>query len=282
VLLLALGQANCQLDPSFQIVHIQGNQRVPGSHHFADQLADLSATHQELSGSDGIRTNMGRCREQWRNVGPKQPQLAISNDHVRFLNLGPAGTDRLDFPTLEDEARFVAFLDKVVVIGLAVFDDRHVASCLPLTISKYMAVVTRSVLLPHTARQMFDLVADVTSYPSFLPWCGEAQVRESGPEGMIATLTIAFKGLRQSFTTRNDHIEGQRIGMRLVDGPFAMLTGEWTFTPLSESACRVDFQLDYRFSNSLLEKVVGSVFDPIAKSFVDAFVRRADELYGVD
>jgi len=282
VLLLALGQANCQLDPSFQIVHIQGNQRVPGSHHFADQLADLSAAHQELSGSDGIRTNMGRCREQWRNVGPKQPQLAISNDHVRFLNLGPAGTDRLDFPTLEDEARFVAFLDKVVVIGLAVFDDRHVASCLPLTISKYMAVVTRSVLLPHTARQMFDLVADVTSYPSFLPWCGEAQVRESGPEGMIATLTIAFKGLRQSFTTRNDHIEGQRIGMRLVDGPFAMLTGEWTFTPLSESACRVDFQLDYRFSNSLLEKVVGSVFDPIAKSFVDAFVCRADQLYGVD
>lgn len=282
MLLLALGQTNCQLDPSFQIVHIQGNQRVPGSHHFADQLANLSAAHQEFSGSDGIRTNMGRCREQWRNVGPKQPQLAISNDHVRFLNLGPAGTDRLDFPTLEDEARFVAFLDKVVVIGLAVFDDRHVASCLPLTISKYMAVVTRSVLLPHTARQMFDLVADVTSYPSFLPWCGEAQVRESGPEGMIATLTIAFKGLRQSFTTRNDHIEGQRIGMRLVDGPFAMLTGEWTFTPLSESACRVDFQLDYRFSNNLLEKVVGSVFDPIAKSFVDAFVRRADELYGVD
>jgi len=107
-------------------------------------------------------------------------------------------------------------------------------------------------------------------------------VRESGPDGMIATLTIAFKGLRQSFTTRNDHMDGQRIGMRLVDGPFAMLTGEWTFTPLSESGCRVDFQLDYRFSNSVLEKVVGSVFDPIAKSFVDAFVRRADELYGTD
>jgi ribosome-associated toxin RatA of RatAB toxin-antitoxin module len=143
-----------------------------------------------------------------------------------------------------------------------------------------MAVVTRSVLLPYTARQMFDLVADVTSYPSFLPWCGEARVRDSSPEGMTATLTIAFKGLRQSFTTRNEHIEGHRIGMRLVDGPFAMLTGEWIFTPLSENACRVDFQLDYRFSNSLLEKVVGGVFDPIAKSFVDAFVRRADELYG--
>jgi ribosome-associated toxin RatA of RatAB toxin-antitoxin module len=77
-------------------------------------------------------------------------------------------------------------------------------------------------------------------------------------------------------------MDGQRIGMRLVDGPFAMLAGEWTFTPLSESGCRVDFQLDYRFSNSVLEKVVGSVFDPIAKSFVDAFVRRADELYGTD
>ena len=215
-------------------------------------------------------------------MGAKQPQFAISNNHVSLLDLGPAGTDRLHLPTFEDETRFVAFLDKVVVIGLAVFDDRHVSSCLPLTISKYMAVVTRRVLLPHTARQMFDLVADVTSYPNFLPWCGEANVRESGPDGMIATLTIAFKGLRQSFTTRNDHMDGQRIGMRLVDGPFAMLTGEWTFTPLSESGCRVDFQLDYRFSNSVLEKVVGSVFDPIAKSFVDAFVRRADELYGTD
>ena len=282
MLLLALGQTNCKLDPPLQIVHVQGDQRVPSAHHFADQLADLSAAHQELSGSDRIRTDMCRCREQRRNVGPKQPQFAISNDHVSLLDLGPTSADRLDLPTLEDEARFVALLDKVVVIGLAVFDDRHVSSCLPLTIFKYMAVVTRSVLLPHTARQMFDLVVDVTSYPSFLPWCGEAHVRDSGPEGMIATLTIAFKGLRQSFTTRNDHIEGQRIGMRLVDGPFAMLTGEWTFTPLSESACRVDFQLDYRFSNSLLEKVVGSVFDPIAKSFVDAFVRRADELYGIE
>jgi len=282
MLLLALGQTNCKLDPPLQIVHVQGDQRVPSAYHFADQLADLSAAHQELSGSDRIRTDMCRCREQRRNVGPKQPQFAISNDHVSLLDLGPTGADRLDLPTLEDEARFVALLDKVVVIGLAVFDDRHVSSCLPLTIFKYMAVVTRSVLLPHTARQMFDLVVDVTSYPSFLPWCGEAHVRDSGPEGMIATLTIAFKGLRQSFTTRNDHIEGQRIGMRLVDGPFAMLTGEWTFTPLSESACRVDFQLDYRFSNSLLEKVVGSVFDPIAKSFVDAFVRRADELYGIE
>ena len=282
MLFLAFCEANCQFDTPFQIVHIQGNQRVAGTHDFADQLADLGAAHEQLSGPNRIRTNMGRCSEQWRNVGPEQPELAISNDHISFLDLGPTGADRFHFPTLEDQARLVAFLDKVVVIGLAVFDDRHVASYLPLTIFKYMAVVTRSVLLPHTARQMFDLVADVTSYPGFLPWCGEARVCESSPEGMTATLTIAFKGLRQSFTTRNDHIEGQRIGMRLVDGPFAMLTGEWTFTPLSESACRVDFQLDYRFSNSLLEKVVGSVFDPIAKSFVDAFVRRADELYGID
>lgn len=215
-------------------------------------------------------------------MGPEEPELAIPNDHVSLLDLRPSSADRLDFPALENEARFVALLDKVVVIGLAVFDDRHVASCLPLTILKYMAVVTRSVLLPHTARQMFDLVVDVASYPSFLPWCGEARVRDSGPDGMTATLTIAFKGLRQSFTTRNEHIDGQRISMRLADGPFSMLTGEWIFTPLSESACRVDFQLDYRFSNSLLERVVGGVFDPIAKSFVDAFVRRAEALYGLE
>ena len=282
MLFFALGKPNRELDAPLEIMHVKRNQRVTGTNHFADQLADFSAAHQELSGSYGIRTDMGRRSEQRRNVCSQQPELAIPNDYVSLLDLRPAGADCLDFPALEDESRFVAFLNKEVVIGLAVFDDRHVASCLPLTILKYMAVVTRSVLLPHTARQMFDLVVDVASYPSFLPWCGEARVRESGPEGMTATLTIAYKGLRQAFTTRNDHVAGERISMRLVDGPFAMLTGDWTFTPLSESACRVDFRLDYRFSNGLLEKVVGSVFDPIAKSFVDAFVRRSDELYGVE
>jgi ribosome-associated toxin RatA of RatAB toxin-antitoxin module len=143
-----------------------------------------------------------------------------------------------------------------------------------------MAVVTRSVLLSHPAERMFELVADVASYPSFLPWCGGAVVRESTPSSVVATLTIAFKGLRQSFTTRNDNVPGRSIQMTLIDGPFSVLTGEWVFTPLSSEACRVDFQLDYRFSSLLLEKVVGSVFDPIAKSFVDAFVRRADELHG--
>ena len=145
-----------------------------------------------------------------------------------------------------------------------------------------MALVTRSVLLAHSAQQMFDLVADVQAYPTFLPWCGEAVVRESSSTEMVATLTIAFKGVRQSFTTHNDHDPGRRIGMRLVNGPFSSLTGEWLFTPLSDSACRVDFRLDYTFANLILEKLVGQVFDPIARSFVDAFVRRADERYGVE
>jgi ribosome-associated toxin RatA of RatAB toxin-antitoxin module len=143
-----------------------------------------------------------------------------------------------------------------------------------------MAQVTQSVLVAHAAQQMFDLVADVASYPKFLPWCGGAVVSESSDRTMLASLTIAFKGIRQSFTTQNLHDPGQRIAMRLVDGPFSELSGAWVFTALSDSACRIDFQLDYHFSSIIVEKVLGGVFDSIARSFVDAFLRRAEELYG--
>ena len=143
-----------------------------------------------------------------------------------------------------------------------------------------MPNVKKSVLLAHSAEQMYRLVEDVERYPEFLPWCGQARVLERTPKGVVATLTIAFRGLNQAFTTENTNEPGRAIHMRLREGPFSALTGQWRFVPLAPDACRVEFELDYAFRNALVAKVVGPVFDHIAKTFVDAFVRRAERLYG--
>jgi ribosome-associated toxin RatA of RatAB toxin-antitoxin module len=126
---------------------------------------------------------------------------------------------------------------------------------------------------------MFDLVERVEDYPRFLPWCGDARVLQRGPEGMVATLVIAYRGLNQSFTTENVHERPRAIRMRLRDGPFSALAGEWRFVPLSADACRVEFELEYAFGSVLVGRLVGPVFDQIAATFVDAFVRRADQAF---
>ncbi|HYF60452.1 MAG TPA: type II toxin-antitoxin system RatA family toxin [Burkholderiaceae bacterium] len=143
-----------------------------------------------------------------------------------------------------------------------------------------MPTVSKSVLVPYAASRMFELVARVEDYPQFLPWCGGTEVHERTEHGMVATVTIDFKGLRQSFTTENEHEPDRRIAMRLRDGPFSRLDGLWVFTPLREDACKVAFDLDYAFAGALLSRALSPVFDQIAASFVDAFVRRAEAVHG--
>ncbi len=143
-----------------------------------------------------------------------------------------------------------------------------------------MSEVIKSVLVPYSAQQMYGLVADVQAYPAFLPWCGGARVTQESEQTVLAEVDIAFKGLVQSFCTRNRNTPGQRIDMSLHSGPFRALEGHWRFTELGEKACKVEFELEYHFSSRLLEKLVGPVFAHITGSFVDAFVRRADVLFG--
>lgn len=143
-----------------------------------------------------------------------------------------------------------------------------------------MHKVERSVLVPYSAPQMFDLVADVEKYPQFMPWCGGAEVQTRTPEGMQASITIAFAGLRQRFTTRNVHEYPRRIDLHLVDGPFSELVGNWEFIALAEDACKVQFTLTYAFSSRTLEALVGPVFNRIATSFIDSFTKRAQAVYG--
>lgn len=148
-----------------------------------------------------------------------------------------------------------------------------------------MKTVHKSVLLWHSAHQMFTLVTDVANYPRFLPWCDRAQVLQTLADGMVAQVGISIGGVRQSFTTRNAHVGNAQVDMELVDGPFSRLDGHWRFTPLGDGAqraCKVEFTLNYDFSSQALAALVGPVFDKIAGSLVDAFVKRADQVYGAE
>jgi ribosome-associated toxin RatA of RatAB toxin-antitoxin module len=143
-----------------------------------------------------------------------------------------------------------------------------------------MTRVEKSVLVMHSAHEMWELVEDIPAYPQFLPWCSGAEVHQRENGRTVATLHINFHGLRQQFTTRNTSIPDHSLRMELVEGPFQHLQGEFHFVALQENACKVSFSLEWTFSSRLLEKVVGPVFHRIANSMVDAFVARAEVVHG--
>jgi ribosome-associated toxin RatA of RatAB toxin-antitoxin module len=142
-----------------------------------------------------------------------------------------------------------------------------------------MKRIARSAIVEHSAPEMFALVDDVESYPRFLPWCTAARVEERSGASVRATLTVGMRGLRQSFTTHNELRPGEGIDMRLVQGPFRRFAAAWRFRPLSEEACSVEFSLEYELAGPLA-RLLEPLFDRIADTMVDAFTRRAGELYG--
>jgi ribosome-associated toxin RatA of RatAB toxin-antitoxin module len=144
-----------------------------------------------------------------------------------------------------------------------------------------MKTVHKSVLIWYSAEEMFALVTDVAKYCEFLPWCDRAQVLAIEPDGMKAEIGISFGGIHQTFTTRNTHVAGREVRMKLVDGPFSNLDGCWKFTPVgNQRACKVGLELQYSFKSAALAAVIGPVFDKIAGNLVDAFVKRAEQVYG--
>ncbi len=146
-----------------------------------------------------------------------------------------------------------------------------------------MKTVHKSVLIWFSADEMFSLVTDVDRYPQFLPWCDQAEILVREQDAMTARVGMSIGGLRQSFTTRNLHQPGRQVRMELVEGPFSRLDGRWDFTPVGEPdqrACKVEFRLSYDFSSGALSALVGPVFERIAGSLVDAFVKRAHQVYG--
>jgi ribosome-associated toxin RatA of RatAB toxin-antitoxin module len=142
-----------------------------------------------------------------------------------------------------------------------------------------MKRIARSAIVEHSAREMFALVDDIESYPRFLPWCTAAAVEQRTPASVRATLTVGMRGLRQSFTTQNDLEPGEAMHMRLVKGPFRRFRAQWRFKALSQKACAIEFTLEYELAGPLA-RVLQPLFDRIADTMVDAFTRRAAELYG--
>lgn len=145
-----------------------------------------------------------------------------------------------------------------------------------------MKTVKKSVLIWYSPAEMYRLVIDVDAYPQFLPWCDRARVVTLEENGMLAEIGIAFSGIRQTFSTQNVHVPDQQVVINLVNGPFSRLEGEWNFIPLGggeQRACKVELSLTYGFDSSL-GKLISPVFDKIASSMVDAFVKRAKQVYG--
>ena len=148
-----------------------------------------------------------------------------------------------------------------------------------------MKKLLKSVLIWYTPEEMFRLVTDVDQYVHFLPWCNHSKVLQFNDQGMDAEVGIGVAGVSQIFVTHNTHILNHEIQMKLVQGPFSNLDGKWTFDPVgdnSQRACKVTLSLEYGFSSAALAAVVGPVFDKIAASLVDAFVKRAEQVYGTE
>ena len=148
-----------------------------------------------------------------------------------------------------------------------------------------MKHVHKSVLLWYSPGEMYELVTDTEDYPTFLPWCDKAEVLERHDDGVTARLGLAYKGVRHAFTTRNSQVPDTSVTVRLVDGPFSLLDGTWMFRPLGrpgteEQACKIEFDLRYAFASKALELMVSPVFDRVANTFVESFVRRAEDVYG--
>ena len=141
-----------------------------------------------------------------------------------------------------------------------------------------MIQVEKTVLIPYSAAQMFALVDTVEDYPQFLPWCGGVDLIERTETTTQATLHINYHGVKQHFTTANSKQFPTRMDITLINGPFSHLQGHWQFVALTESACRVEFRLQYTFANAMLEKLIAPVFSHIAATFVDGFVARAEKV----
>jgi ribosome-associated toxin RatA of RatAB toxin-antitoxin module len=152
-----------------------------------------------------------------------------------------------------------------------------------------MKQVKKSVLLWYTPHEIYQLVVDIEAYPQFLPWCERVEVLGRDGNTLTARLHLAYSGIRHAFTTKNVQVPDVSVDIGLVDGPFSLLDGLWRFVALplpaaeggaAEAACKIEFEMRYAFSNAILEGAISPVFDRIANTFVDSFVRRAAQVYG--
>jgi coenzyme Q-binding protein COQ10 len=137
-------------------------------------------------------------------------------------------------------------------------------------------------ILKYSPKQIFELVLDIPSYSSFLPWCGASRVVEKNGEYIIADLVIQYKAFTEKYRSKvitrvvgNDYF----IDVEMIEGPFSYLTNKWCLYKVEEGV-RIEFDVDFRFKSVFLEKIIGMVFDQAAEKMINAFKKRAEEIYG--
>lgn len=143
-----------------------------------------------------------------------------------------------------------------------------------------MNILKRSALVPYSSRQMFELVNGIEDYPRFLPWCHSSQIITRTDTEVIAALEVNWKGIHKSFTTRNVLYPFDRMEIGLVKGPLQRMEGMWNFLSLDEKACKVMLDLEFEFAGGFVDKLFQPIFQHIANTLVEAFCKRAVELYG--
>jgi ribosome-associated toxin RatA of RatAB toxin-antitoxin module len=140
--------------------------------------------------------------------------------------------------------------------------------------------IQRSIWVVHPALEMYQLVVDVGAYPVFLSWCVGAKVLEQDDGLQLASLEVSIAGLRQKFATRNRLVQGERVQLELIEGPFRHLSGQWDFVPLGDKGSKVTLRLAFDFSSSLMSAAFRRGFASVADKLVDDFSTRADRVYG--
>ena len=144
----------------------------------------------------------------------------------------------------------------------------------------FMTIIHRNALVPYSTSEMYGLVADVGAYPQFLPWCGASRSESFSEAEVQASIEIVHGRIRKSFTTLNRMDQDKSIEMHLLDGPFKFLEGRWHFEALGDEGSKVSLDMDFEFSNKLMKLLIGPAFTEIANTLVDAFCKRAAEVYG--
>ncbi|KZY54712.1 ubiquinone-binding protein [Erythrobacter sp. HI0063] len=134
--------------------------------------------------------------------------------------------------------------------------------------------------LPYSCEQMFDLVADVGRYGEFLPWVVATRVRSDTEQEMTADMLVGFKAIREKFTSRVTKDRPNRIDVHYLDGPLRDLDNSWVFRPTEDGGCEIDFCVQFTFRNAVFEALAGQYFDRAFRKMVEAFEKRADDLYG--
>ncbi|MGB0894510.1 MAG: SRPBCC family protein [Parashewanella sp.] len=142
-----------------------------------------------------------------------------------------------------------------------------------------MPQISRSSLVRYSAMQMYELVNDVESYHEFLPGCVGAKVISCDDEIMVASVDVSKAGMKKTFTTRNVLSSGKSIQLNLENGPFSYLRGEWRFIELADDACKIEFELNFEFSSSLIDFAFNKMFKELMGSMVVAFTQRAKAVY---